>query len=67
MAERRLKSLEDVRRFLAYVIKEVESDRMDATKGGRLGYLASILIRAVEGSDLEKRVGELEHKLSSKR
>jgi len=60
MAERRLKTLEDVRRYLAHLIKSIESDQIEATKGGRLAYIASILIRAIEGSELEKRVSELE-------
>jgi hypothetical protein len=64
--ERRLKTIEDVRRFLAYLIREIESDRMDPAKGGKLGYITSILIRAIEGSDLENRITELEKKFAAK-
>lgn len=64
MAERRLKTLEDVRRFLASLIRRMESDEIDPTKGGRLAYISSILIRAIEGSDIEKRVAELEKQVS---
>ena len=67
MAERRLKTLEDVRRYLAHLIKTIEADRIDPAKGGRLAYIASILIRAVEGSELEKRVTDLEKKFSAGR
>ncbi len=64
MAERRLKTLEDVRRYLAHLIKAIEADEIEATKGGRLAYISSILIRAIEGSDLEHRVTELEKQIS---
>lgn len=60
MAKRRLKSLEDVRRYLAHLISEIELKRMDPGVGGRLAYITSILIRAIEGGELEKRVAELE-------
>ncbi len=64
MAERRLKTLEDVRRYLAHLIKAIEADEIEPAKGGRLAHVSSILIRAIEGSDLEKRVTELEKKNS---
>ena len=67
MAKRRLKTLEDVRRYLAHLIKAIEADEIEASKGGRLAYISSILIRAIEGTDLEKRVAELEKKSSTKR
>lgn len=67
MAGRRLKTLEDVRRYLAHLIKAIEADEIEASKGGRLAYISSILIRAIEGTDLEKRVAELEKKSSTKR
>jgi hypothetical protein len=60
MAKRRLKSIEDIRRYLAHLIHEIEAGTMDATKGGRLAYITSILIRAVEGSELERRIAALE-------
>jgi hypothetical protein len=62
MPERRLKDLRDVRRYLAGLINRVEAGKVDATLGGKLGYLASILTRVMEGSDLEKRVELLEKK-----
>ncbi|MFZ0931361.1 MAG: hypothetical protein WAN11_22345 [Syntrophobacteraceae bacterium] len=67
MAGRRLKTLEDVRRYLAHLIKAIEADQIEATKGGRLAYIASILIRAIEGSDIEQRVENLEKQLSNRR
>ena len=67
MAERRLKTLEDVRRYLAYLIRAIEADEIEATKGGRLAYISSILIRAIEGSDLEPRLRALEQQSKTKR
>jgi len=64
MAQRRLKTLEDVRRYLAHLIRSIEADEIEPTKGGRLAYISSILIRAIEGSDIEKRVTELEKQVS---
>lgn len=57
---RRLKTLDDVRRYLADVINRVESGDLDANVAGRIGYLANVLKSVIEGSDLEKRVLELE-------
>jgi hypothetical protein len=67
MAERRLKTLENVRRYLSHLIRAIEANEIEATKGGRLAYISSILIRAIEGTDIEKRVAELEKKFSTKR
>jgi hypothetical protein len=67
MAERRLKTSEDARRYLAYLIRQLEADRLDAGKAGKLGYLCSLLVRAIEGSELEKRLDELEGKASGER
>jgi hypothetical protein len=67
MAERRLKTLGDVRRYLAHLIKAIEADEIEPAKGGRLAYISSILIRAIEGTDIEKRVAELEKKFLNRR
>ena len=67
MAERRLKTLEDVRRYLAHLIKAIEAGEIEPAKGGRLACISSILIRAIEGADLEKRVTELEKKNLNRR
>ena len=67
MAQRRLKTLEDVRRYLAHLIKSIEADEIDQAKGGRLAYIASILIRAIEGGELERRVVELEKQTTTRR
>ena len=63
MAERRLKTLEDVRRYLAHLIKAIEAGEIEPAMGGRLAYTSSILIRAIEGTELENRVTELEKRM----
>ena len=63
MAKRRLKTLEDVRRYLANLINRTEDGTVDPSLAGRLGYLANSLARVIEGSDLERRVEDLEKRL----
>jgi hypothetical protein len=67
MAERRLKSAEDVRRLLASLIREMSSGELDAVKGGRIAYVASILIRCIETSTVEQRLDALETELGGRR
>lgn len=67
MTKRRLKTIEDVRRYLAYLINRTENKELEPALSGRLAYISNILLRAVEGSDLEKRVESLETKLLNKR
>ena len=59
---KRLKTMEDVRRYLATLINLTEAGRIDANLSGELGYLISILVRVLEGSDLERRIKILEEK-----
>jgi hypothetical protein len=65
MAKKRLKSLGDIRRYLANLINRTESLQIEASLAGKLGYLSSILVRVIEGSDLEKRVQALEDRIKS--
>ena len=60
MPKRRLKTLEDVRRYLANLINRTEEGKVDPTLAGKLGYLANSLARIIEGSDIEQRIEELE-------
>lgn len=63
--KRRLRSLEDARRFLAVIINDVHMDSIDPTKGSKLAYMIQILGRLIEGGDLEKRVLALEAALKN--
>ena len=55
-----MKTLDDIRKFLADVINKLNRDEIDPTKAGKLGYLCQITAKIIEGSDLEDRVSELE-------
>jgi len=62
---RRLKTLGDIRRYLAGLINRTESGAVEPALSGRLGYLANSLARIIETSDLEKRIAELEERIDS--
>jgi len=63
MSDRRLNNSADVRRYLANLINRVEKGNLDGATGKTLGYLTSLLLRALEGSDLEARIEALESRL----
>ena len=64
MAKRRLKTMGDVRRYLANLINRTEAGEVEPGLAGRLGFLANILVRVIEGSDLESRLKALEKRFS---
>jgi len=59
----KLKSTYDVSRLLSKTINQVLRDEMSGEKAGKIGYLSNILIRALEQSQLEKRIESLEQKI----
>jgi hypothetical protein len=63
MARTRLRTAIDVRRYLATVIRRLETGAFRPKIAGRLAYIANILLRAIEAElveGLEERVAELE-------
>jgi hypothetical protein len=62
---KRLKSLEDVRRYLSGLVNRLEANEVDPSIAGRLGYLSNILISCIKDSALEQRVDALERKLDN--
>jgi len=62
--KRRLATMSDLRRFMSDVTNEVHRDTIDPTKGSRLAYMVNVLLKIVQGTDLEKRVERLEAALS---
>ena len=58
----RLKTLSDVRRYLAALINDVRNEEIEPSIAGRLGYLLNILRAVISDSDLEARVKALEEK-----
>ncbi len=57
---RRLKNIEDVRRFLAFIINKTHAEEIDPSLASKLGYLCNILKGCIVDSNLEKRIEELE-------
>ena len=66
MAKRRLKSLEDVRRYLANLINETRAGNVDPSLSTKLGYLLNILKSTISDSDLESRIKKLEEIVNDK-
>jgi hypothetical protein len=66
MTKRRLKTMEDVRRYIANLINRTESGEVDGMLAGKLGYLSNILIKIIEGGELEKRVDLLEEEINQR-
>ena len=64
---KRLQNAHDLRRYLASLINRVEAGEVEVNLGKSLAYMSSILLRIIEGGDLEGRVEQLERKLESKR
>jgi len=63
---KRLKSLNDVRRFLSAVTNDLNDDKITESRARTLGYLSSILQQVIQNSDLEARVEELEKELKAR-
>ncbi len=61
---RRLVTLQDVRRYLAHLINSTEAGDIEPQTAGRLAYISNILLKAIEGSELEARLEVLETRLS---
>lgn len=59
---KRLKTLSDVRRYLAGLINDVRNNEIDGALAGRLGYLLNILRGTIADSELESRISALEAK-----
>jgi hypothetical protein len=58
--------MEDVRRYIANLINRTESGEVDGMLAGKLGYLSNILIKIIEGGELEKRVDLLEKEINQR-
>lgn len=56
----RLRSAFDVRRFLGRLINEARRGQIELQDATRLAYLATVLMKSIELSDLEQRLSQLE-------
>jgi len=63
---KRLKTLTDVRRYLASLINRTENHEVEAALAGRLAYIANILKATIAETDIEIRLKALEEKISRK-
>lgn len=60
MHKRRLKTLTDVRRFLAFTLNQLERNEIDESRAKTVAYCLNILSGVIRDSDLEQRVEALE-------
>jgi hypothetical protein len=56
----KLRSVHDVSRLLAKTINQLLRGEILEGTAGKIGYLSNILLRALEQSDLEQRIKDLE-------
>jgi hypothetical protein len=59
----RIKSLVDVRRFMARTLNDLDTDKITESKARTLGYLCSVLRDVIKDSDLESRILKLEKEM----
>jgi hypothetical protein len=60
----RLENTSDVSKVLAETINQIRRGELDPRIGNAVGYLAGVLLRALEQGDLEARLEKLEARLS---
>ena len=60
--KKRLKTLGDVRIYLANLINETRCGNVEPSLAGKLGFLLNILRATITESDLEERIKKLEEK-----
>jgi hypothetical protein len=64
-SRKRLKSMADVRRYLAGLINRLEAGEIDPGIASKAGYLSNILIGCIRISDIEARLELLEMEINS--
>jgi hypothetical protein len=57
---KRLKTLSDIRRYLASAINDLDAGNLEESKARCLTYMLSILSQVIRDSDLESRLAALE-------
>lgn len=60
MKKRRLKSLDDLRRYLAWTLNQLESGEIDDARAKTAAYCTNIMAGIIRDSDLEARIAALE-------
>jgi len=64
MSKKRLKTLGDVRRYLAGLLNRYEAGEIDETHLKACAYVSNILTSTIKDSDLEERIEKLEQELN---
>ena len=62
----RLGTAEEVRQYLAGVVGRLENGELTESGAKTRAYIGQVLVRIIEGADLERRVEELEGQLGGK-
>jgi hypothetical protein len=62
-----LQTVGDVTRLLADTINQCRRGQLDPRVGNCLGYLASVMVRAIEGSETERRLAAIEEQMAQTR
>ena len=60
MPRKSLKSPSHVKRYLSALILKVEKGEIDPRVASRIGYLANVLLHAMEITDIGDRISEIE-------
>lgn len=64
---KRLKTLTDIRRYLAGLINRVEAGEVDPSVMSKLAYVSNVLAGIIKDSDIESRITELEKQVEGKK
>lgn len=56
----KLKSAQDVRRYMARLMRRTEQRKLDVNRAYKLGCMASMLLKAIETTEIEERLAALE-------
>ena len=60
MGDVRLNKASAIKRFLARILNDLNNDRISESKAKALAYISQIQLKAIEQSDLETKITELE-------
>jgi hypothetical protein len=60
---RKLRTLNDIRRYLANLLLQLEADHVERQKATSLAYIASLIQKAIVDATIEPQLRELEKRL----
>ncbi len=62
MGKRKIKSLSDCQRLLAWTLNQLIDDKIEESKASKIAYITNILKGIIVDSDLEERIAKLEER-----